>query len=85
MKWYKSESTIKPAEEDLTSSKVYNYVRRNIREEQREATIGGEAITMYTYEECKVPKSAWDVFLQNEQNTANIDFMAMELGIDLEV
>lgn len=84
MTWYKSESTIKPEKIDTTSSKVYNYVRKNIVQEER-THEGHEPITMYIYDECIVPKASWDVFLQEEQNTANIDFMAMELGIDLEV
>jgi hypothetical protein len=84
MTWYKSESAVKPEKIDTTSSKIYNYVRKNIVQEER-TYEGHEPVVMYVYDECIVPKASWDVFLQQEQNTANIDFMAMELGIDLEV
>ena len=49
MNWYYSESMNRPSETDTTSSKVYNYVRRNIEE----VTVDGE--TKYTWEEC-IPK-----------------------------
>ena len=84
MEWYKSSSTVRPEKTDTTSSKVYNYVRKNIVEKTIPTRNEG-TITIYTYDECKIPKASWDVFLQNEQNTANIDYLAMELGIDLEV
>ena len=77
--WYRSESTVMPEETDLTSSKVYNYVRRNIEEEE------GNTITMYVFEEMKVPKESWGMYLETIQNTANIDYIAMETGIELEV
>lgn len=81
--WYRSESTVMPEETDLTSSKVYNYVRRNIEEEEREDEEGN-TITMYVFEEMKVPKESWSMYLETIQNTANIDYIAMETGIELE-
>lgn len=82
--WYRSESTVMPEETDLTSSKVYNYVRRNIEEEEREDEEGN-IITMYVFEEMKLPKESWSMYLETIQNTANIDYIAMETGIELEV
>lgn len=82
--WYRSESTVMPEETDLTSSKVYNYVRRNIEEEEREDEEGN-TIIMYVFEEMKVPKESWGMYLETIQNTANIDYIAMETGIELEV
>ena len=82
--WYRSESTVMPEETDLTSSKVYNYVRRNIEEEEREDEEGN-TITMYVFEEMKVSKESWGMYLETIQNTANIDYIAMETGIELEV
>ncbi len=54
--WYQSESNIKPTRIDDTSSKVYTYVRRNITETQREDE------TVYTYDECKIPKEVYGIF-----------------------
>lgn len=71
MNWYYSESMNRPNETDTTSSKVYNYVRRNIEE----VTVDGE--TKYTWEECKIPKENWELYLQNEQQAADIDYLMM--------
>ena len=40
---------------------------------------------MYVFEEMKVPKESWGMYLETIQNTANIDYIAMETGIELEV
>lgn len=82
MNWYKAESTVMPPETDTTSSKVYNYVRRNITE--KEVTNNDTTITVYEYEEMKISKDFWGVYLSMVQNAANIDYIAMEQGIDLE-
>ena len=83
MEWYKAESTVMPLETDTESSKKYNFVRQNIEEVEREEE--GETITMYVYDECRIPKESWGMYLETIQNTANIDYIAMETGIELEV
>ena len=60
MKWYKSESGTYPIEIDTESSKVYNYVRKNI--ETKTETIEGESVNMYVYDECKIKKEDWDIY-----------------------
>ena len=60
MNWKKAESTVRPAELDTTSSRKFNYVRKNIVEEQRETEQG--TITMYVYDELKVAKADWELF-----------------------
>ena len=40
--WINAEATFEPDAVDTTASKVYNYVRRNIREEQREDEEGNK-------------------------------------------
>lgn len=50
-----------PFELDTTSSKIYNYVRRNIEEEQREQS-DGSTMTMYVFDELKIKKSDWELF-----------------------
>ena len=74
--WYRSESTVMPEETDLTSSKVYNYVRRNIEEEEREDEEG-ETITMYAYDEAKVLKADWGIYTDLTQAQADIDYLNM--------
>ena len=67
MIWYRTESTVMPLKEDTTSSKIYNYVRRNITEENV------DGVTWYTYEECKIPKSQWELYKESEQQSSDID------------
>lgn len=75
MEWYYAESGIEPAETDLTSSQVYNYVRRNAR--QVSETIDGETATKWVYEECKIPKESWGMYLQLIQTQADVDYLNM--------
>ena len=51
--WYRTEMTDKPELQDTTSSKVYNYDRRNIVEEKR-TDEKGNVTTAYVFEERKV-------------------------------
>lgn len=81
MNWYKSESAIMPLEIDTESSKEYNYVRRDITEVQREQD--GESITMYEYEECKIPKESWGLYLDTVQQRADIDYIATMTDVEL--
>lgn len=82
LNWYTSESTIRPKELDLDCSPTTVYFRRNIREEQREDEDGTK-YTMFVYEEATLPKTEYSAHLA-AQNQANIDFMAMELDVDLD-
>lgn len=75
MNWYRAESAECPQEQDLTSSKKYNYVRRNIEEVERETD--GEVITMYVYEEAKVLKEDWGIYTDLSQAQADIDYLTM--------
>lgn len=77
MDWYKSESATYPLEVDTTSSKKYNYVRRNITEVVKDET------TYYEFEECKILKEDWGFYLENEQLRADLDYIAMETGVEL--
>ena len=67
MEWYNAESTVMPLEEDTTSSKFYNYVRRNIASEVI------DDVTWYHYEEAKIPKEAWGLYLTQQQQNEDID------------
>ena len=60
--WSRVESNDKPSELDTTSSKVYNYVRRNIEEKTKEED--GRTITYYEYYEEKVSKEMWELYVR---------------------
>lgn len=83
MDFYKSESGSRPQEIDTTSSKKWNYVRKNITEEVRTDDDGNEYI-MYVYDECKIAKEDWSLYEQTTQNTADIEYIAVMSDIDLE-
>ena len=59
--WYKAESSELPSTIDDTSSRVYVYVRKNINVEQR-TDESGEIITVYVYDEIKIPKEVYEIF-----------------------
>lgn len=60
--WYLAESTVYPSEIDDTSSAVYTYVRKNVREEQRTDEMTDDTITVYVFEEIKLPKDVFEIF-----------------------
>lgn len=81
--WITAEATFEPDVVDITTSKVYNYVRRNIREEQREDEEGN-SYTVWVYEEMRVAKDEWELYKSMERNTANIDYIAMMSDVEIE-
>lgn len=83
MEWKTVESNERPSELDKTSSKVYNYIRRNIAEKTRKDEMSGDSIVYYEYEECKILKADWALYEGVSDNTANIDYLAMMTGIEL--
>ena len=74
MSWKISENSnnIKPAEIDTTSSRVYNYIRRNFVEVQSYDENGDEIGTHWRYEENKVRKEDWETYQQVAVNTSEI-------------
>ena len=60
--WSRVESNDRPSELDTTSSKVYNYVRRNIEEKTKEED--GRIVTYYEYYEEKVNKEMWELYVR---------------------
>lgn len=89
MEWYKSESTVRPDEVDITSSKSTVYLRRNIKETYRTDEILDEEIIYYEYEETKITKEEYAEYLKGlavidiEQQRADIDYLAIMTGIEM--
>ena len=71
MEWYHAESMVIPPDEDLTSSKCYNYVRKNIKKITEETD--GELREKYVWDECRIPKEAWGLYLAQKQQNEDID------------
>lgn len=80
--WKKVQSTVKPEETDTTSSSEYNYIRKDISETTQKNEDGTE-LKMYEYDELKVKKDQYYLYLQSQKNAASIDYMAMMSDISL--
>ena len=96
MNYVKSESTIKPELIDTTSSKTTVYIRKNIIEKERidNERIDnetGDSTTYYEYDEAKLTKEEYQEYLKEleiidiKKQRADIDYIALMSGIDLEV
>lgn len=82
--WTTVESMFEPELTDSTTSRNWIYVRRNVRTEQRTDEATGETVTVYIFEEMKVPRNEWELYKAIERNAANIDYIAMMSDIDIE-
>ena len=86
-----SQSTKKPELVDITSSKKYVYLRKDIIETQKTDEFSNETITLYEYQEAKLTKAEYQEYLAElsiidiQQQRADIDYLAIMLGVDLEV
>lgn len=89
MKWYKSESTERPDEVDVTLSRTTVYLRRNITEKQRENEVDGEIQRYFEYDESKMAKEEYAEYSKGlsiidiEQQRADIDYLAIMTGVQL--
>lgn len=78
--WYESSSTAYPSLLDTTSSKVYVYVRKNVRQETIEEESNSRII--YIYDEMKIPKEVYGIFekeLQNDSRLNDIEEVLTEI------
>lgn len=79
----RSESTLFPPLIDAASSKKVVYIRKDVVEGQRTDELTGETYTYYEYLEAKVPKAEYKEY-QQEQVRADVDYIALMMGVDLE-
>ena len=90
LKYVKSQSSVKPDLLDTTSSKVVVYLRQNIVENKKTDEMSGEETVFYEYEEAKLTKQEYQEYLKEleiidiQQQRADIDYIALMSGIDLE-
>ena len=91
LNYIKSQSSVKPDLVDTTSSKVVVYLRQNIVENKKTDEISGEETVFYEYEEAKLTKQEYQEYLKEleiidiQKQRADIDYIALMSGIDLEV
>ena len=91
LNYIKSQSSVKPDLVDTTSSKVVVYLRQNIVENKKTDEISGEETVFYEYEEAKLTKQEYQEYLKEleiidiHKQRADIDYIALMSGIDLEV
>ena len=91
LNYIKSQSSVKPDLVDTTSSKVVVYLRQNIVENIKTDEMSGEETVLYEYEEAKLTKQEYQEYLKEleiidiHKQRADIDYIALMSGIDLEV
>ena len=91
LNYVKSQSSVKPDLVDTTSSKVVVYLRQNIVENIKTDEMSGEETVFYEYEEAKLTKQEYQEYLKEleiidiQKQRADIDYIALMSGIDLEV
>ena len=90
LNYIKSQSSVKPDLLDTTSSKVVVYLRQNIVENKKTDEMSGEETVFYEYEEAKLTKQEYQEYLKEleiidiQKQRADIDYIALMSGIDLE-
>ena len=91
LNYVKSQSSVKPDLLDTTSSKTTVYIRQNIIENIKTDEMSGEETVFYEYEEAKLTKAEYQEYLKEleiidiHKQRADIDYIALMSGIDLEV
>ncbi len=81
--WYKVESMVSPIMIDSLSSKKWVYIRRNVVSKTEVDEFGNEHVT-YRYEEQKIPKENYAIFLTSSENSDRLsdieDILADMIG-----
>lgn len=70
--WYKAESITEPKLVDTTSSKKWVYVRKNITTKTVIDDFGNE-YTIYVFDEQKIPKEDYTIYLGETNNSSRLD------------
>ena len=90
LNYIKSQSSVKPDLVDTTSSKTTVYIRKNIVENKKTDEMSGKETVFYEYEEAKLTKAEYKEYLKEleiidiQKQRADIDYIALMSGIDLE-
>ena len=91
LNYIKSQSSVKPDLVDTTSSKTTVYIRQNVVENKKTDEMSGKETVFYEYEEAKLTKAEYQEYLKEleiidiQKQRADIDYIALMSGIDLEV
>lgn len=91
LNYVKSSSSVKPDLVDTTSSKTTVYIRQNIVENIKTDEMSGKETIFYEYEEAKLTKAEYQEYLKEleiidiQKQRADIDYIALMSGVDLEV
>ena len=91
LNYIKSQSSVEPELVDTTSSKTTVYIRQNIVENKKTDEMSGKETVFYEYEEAKLTKEEYQEYLKEleiidiQKQRADIDYIALMSGIDLEV
>ena len=75
IEWYKSSSTVRPAEVDYESSATTVYLHRKIKE------VGHEGTIWYEYEEAKLTPAEYTVYAAEQTREDNLAIMSALVDI----
>ena len=90
LNYIKSQSKNYPDLVDNTSSKTFVYLRKNVIELTIHDIELGKNVTSFEYEEVKLTKEEYQQYLKEleiidiQQQRADIDYIALMTGVDLE-
>ena len=86
-RWVENDSSERPAAIDETSSMASVFVRRNFVRVPAQEDPNDPEMTRpehWRFEQEIAPKEEWSAYYNTMINSANIDFIAMEVGVDLD-
>ncbi len=83
MKIKQAESTQQPTLIDKTSSKSFVYVRSNVQQVDK-SNNDGTTTTYYQYDETKYTNVEYEALVL-EQTRADVDYISIMTGVDLDV
>ncbi len=85
-RWVENSSSEKPEAIDETSSNSVVYVRKNfihIEAVEDQNDSENNVPEHWKYQEQVITKEEWPAYYNSIVNSANIDYIAMEVGVDL--
>lgn len=79
--WYKAESNTRP--DDVSNIDGKHWVRRNIKEVEKQDEISKTTYKMFEYEEAQMNESEYSQYQDILKNAGDVAYLSMMTGIDL--
>ena len=83
-KTVRGSTPLEPERLDTTTSKVVNYVRRNIHQIAIEDQLSSGTVTLWEYEEIEIPKEHWSIVAEmvcdESSSIDNLEALTLDLA-----